>query len=109
MQPDRDVPIRSERSGNPDLEERLDAFVLGLGERIDLIQEADLLGDLGAAGRGAEELAVEARDLGFPQLERAARQAGLLCRSGDAAGAHKSIVDLTDVVRRVRLGHRGAI
>lgn len=86
---------------------RLDAFVVELGERIDLIQEAELAGQLEEAAKRAAELAGEALALGLPPLAEAAEQVVASCRAAEAARAHADIVELTDVVTRVRLGHRG--
>lgn len=87
--------------------EQLDAFVVALGERIDLIQEAEHEGQLEEAAKRAAELAVEARTLGLPPLAEAAERVVATCRRGAVREAHADIVDLTDVVTRVRLGHRG--
>jgi hypothetical protein len=102
-------PIRSALAHDPDIEERLDAFIVGLGERIDLIQEAEQAGDLKASAQRARELAREAERLGFPPLADAALHAAASCEEENTAAAHARIVKLTDVVQRVRLGHRGAV
>jgi hypothetical protein len=87
--------------------EQLDSFVVALGERIDLIQEAEHEGQLEEAAKRAAELAVEAIALGLPPLAEAAEQVVASCRRGVGSDAHARIVELTDVVTRVRLGHRG--
>jgi hypothetical protein len=87
--------------------ERLDAFVVALGERIDGIQEADRAGQWDEAGKYALELAADADQMGLPPLAEAAERVATSCRAGDGGRAHADIVELTDVVRRVRLGHRG--
>ncbi len=101
-----DVRIRSLHADDPELEERLERFTVGLGERIDVIQEDEAAGALERVAEQAQSLAAEAAELGFPVLERAAAQAAGVAASGDTAGTHKSLVQLTEVVRRVRLGHR---
>lgn len=105
----RPEPIRSELALDPDMEERIDAFIFGLGERIDMIQEADRAGDLKTGARRLRELAREAGEVGFPQLEEAARAAARCGEDGDAARTHERIVAVTEMVQRVRLGHRGAL
>ena len=107
MQPPSDGPIRSLLGDDQSLE-RLDAFVISLGERIDAIQDAEGRGQLEEAAKAATELAVEAVELAIPPLAAAAERAAVSCRRDGPAGARESIVALTDVVRRVRLGHRGA-
>jgi hypothetical protein len=88
--------------------EQLDAFVIALGERIDGIQEAEHEGQLEEAAKRAAELAIEAQALGLPPLVEAAERVVASCRQGAAGTAHADIVELTDVVTRVRLGHRGS-
>ncbi|HEY8493729.1 MAG TPA: hypothetical protein VIN04_07525 [Myxococcota bacterium] len=108
MNPRRTEPIHSLLVADEALE-RLDAFVLELGERIDLIQEAEHGGQLEEAAKRAAELAHDAQALGLPPLVEAAERVVASCRRGAAAEAHADIVELTDVVTRVRLGHRGSI
>jgi hypothetical protein len=100
-----DVPIRPLLFDDTS-QAQLDAFVVALGERIDAIQDAEHLGRLDEVGKRASELAVEAAKLGLPPLAIAAESVAATCRSGDAPRARAEIVELTDVVRRVRLGHR---
>ncbi len=88
--------------------ERLDAFVIELGERIDLIQEAEQVGQLEATAKRASELAGKALSMGLPPLADAAEQVAASALSGDASQTHAAIVELTYVVTRVRLGHRGS-
>ena len=107
MQPPAEGPIRSLLSDDPSLE-RLDHFVVALGERIDAIQDAEARGQLEEAAKAALELAAEAGELGLPPLAAAAERAATCCRREPPASARQAIVALTDVVKRVRLGHRGA-
>jgi hypothetical protein len=102
-----DGPIRALLLDD-ELQGRLDAFVVALGERIDAIQDAEHLGRLEEVAKSALELAREAASLGLPPLARAAESVAATCRSGDAMRARAEIIELTDVVRRVRLGHRSA-
>lgn len=87
---------------------RLDVFVVGLGEVIDAIQDLELAGHLDEASKRAADLAREATALGLPPLARSAERVAASCRSTVAHEARDAIVELTDVVRRVRLGHRGS-
>lgn len=89
--------------------EQLDAFVIELGERIDGIQEAEQVGQLEEAAKRARELATKARTMGLPPLADAAERVVASCQDGNAPRTHAEIVDLTDVVTRVRLGHRGGL
>jgi hypothetical protein len=85
---------------------RLDAFVVALGENIDAIQDSEQAGLLDETAKRAADLARDARSLGLPQLATAAERVVVCCRDTDGVLAHAAIVELTDVVRRVRLGHR---
>jgi hypothetical protein len=88
---------------------RLDGFVVALGECIDAIQDNEHSGQLEEAAKRAADLARDARSFGLPPLAIAAEQVAASCRGTDAARTHADIVALTDVVLRVRLGHRGAL
>jgi hypothetical protein len=87
---------------------RLDTFVVSLGEAIDAIQDHEHAGRLDEAGKLAADLAQRAAGLGLPPLAHAAEAVVHACRDAVPRAARDAIVDLTDVVRRVRLGHRGA-
>jgi len=104
---DAGAPIRSLLVDDDSLL-RLDSFVVGLGEWIDGIQDAEHLGQLEEAAKRAAELAREATSLGLPPLASAALRVVASCRAGEPLQARSAIVDLTDVVRRVRMGHRGS-
>jgi hypothetical protein len=84
---------------------RLDAFVAELGESIDAIQDSEHGGHLDETAKRAADLAREAGSLGLPELAATAELVVTCCQD-DAMRAHAAIVELTDVVRRVRLGHR---
>lgn len=101
-------PIRSVRDGEPDLEPEIDAFVFGLGELVDSLQDAEAAGDIGRVQRVAQGLQSQGDSLGYPLVSAAAAQilSASLERSTEAL--HKSIVDLTEFSQRVRRGHRSA-
>lgn len=89
--------------------ERLDGFVVALGEHIDGIQEAEHAGALEETAKRSETLAAQARTMGLPPLAEAAERVVASCLEGDGARAHAEIVALTEIVTRVRLGHRGGV
>jgi hypothetical protein len=88
---------------------RLDAFVVGLGEAIDGMQDAEHAGQLDEVAKRAADLAREATALGLPPLAQAAETVVAACRSGASHAPREAIVALTDVVRRVRMGHRSPL
>jgi hypothetical protein len=88
---------------------RLDGFVAALGECIDAIQDSEHGGQLDETAKRARDLARDAQSLGLPQLATAAEDVVACCLGHDGMRAHAAIVELTDVVRRVRLGHRPSL
>jgi hypothetical protein len=101
-------PIVSTRSEDPDFEERIDGFVVGLGERIDALQDAESAGDRGALRSLAEVFARDARELGYPSLADAAARLAQAAGDEGLETLRKSVVDLTELSQRVRRGHRSA-
>jgi hypothetical protein len=100
--------IYSERAGDPDLEEALDQFVLGLAERIDRLQDAESAGDLEGLAKLAADLVRDAQALGYPQLASAGLGVVEVARQGDKARVLGGVLAITEIGYRVRLGHRGA-
>jgi len=109
---DDGAPIVSALAGNPDVQQRLEAFVIALGERVDVLQDFESAADWKGLAADARGLGHEATALGFAPLALAAaavEQAGERAARGvPGLSARDSVLALTDVARRVRLGHRGA-
>jgi hypothetical protein len=101
-------PIRSLREDEPEVEERLERFILSLGEQVDRLQDDEVAGDLGALERHAGEFEAQARELGYPPLADAAARIRSACSEGSSDAALKAVRGLTDLAQRVRRGHRGA-
>jgi hypothetical protein len=101
-------PLYSERADDPALSEALDAFALALADRIDQLQEAERAGGLGDVAKLAGSLADEATELGHQRLSRGARNVERAAARADSRETYAALVELTDLARRVRLGHRGA-
>jgi hypothetical protein len=99
------TPIRSLLVDDESLE-RLDAFLMALGERIDGIQEAEFAGALDELGKSALALASDAAALGLPPLAEAARRVAESSQRGDPRRLHDEVLALTEVATCVRLGHR---
>lgn len=102
------MPIRAPLFDDESLV-RLDAFVVALGESIDAIQDSEHAGQLEETAKRAADLAREAEGFGLPPLATAALRVVASCRENDSVRTHADIVELTAVVRRVRIGHRGAL
>ena len=101
-------PLHSSRIDDASVRDELDEFVVGLAERVDLLQDAEASGDHQATGSQASTLATQAEELGFETLSRSAREVDRACARGDQGEVRKYLVELTEVSQRVRLGHRGA-
>jgi len=105
---ERKPPIRSNQEDVPELVQAIDRFVIGLAERVDAIQDAELASTLGDLGRLAGALAAEADRLGYPSLALVARNAVSAATDGKADALRDAVTELTDTAQRVRQGHRGA-
>lgn len=107
MGPERSAkPIHSSRADDPDLEERIDAFVVHLGERVDELQDVEAGGDRAALRRRVLEFGTEALELGYEPLADAAQRVAAACEEAAPETVRKSVEDLTAVAYRVRRGHR---
>lgn len=105
---ERKPPIRSTQEDVPDLVQAIDRFVIGLAERIDAIQDAELQASLAELGRLALALAGDADRLGYPGLAQVARNAVSASADGKRDAVQDAVFDLTEIAQRVRQGHRGA-
>lgn len=104
----KDRPILSRLAGDPSADEAIDAFVINLAECVDGLQDCEARGELNALGESAESLAVDATAAGFDTLFATARAIQQACDRGAAEEARKELEALTELARRIRLGHRGA-
>ena len=98
-------PILSSYVADPELEERIDAFVIQMGERVDLLQDVESDGDLAMLRQLSEEFASDSRELGYQPLADAADRIVAACLEQSPAAARKGLVDLTEISQRVRRGH----
>lgn len=104
-----DKPIYSSRVDDVEFREAIDEFVVGLAERIDQLQDAEARRDLKLLAELCRPLIDAAPQLGFEPLSRCAEAVAGACRAQDPSGALRYLVDLTQIARRIRLGHRGAV
>ena len=101
-------PIVSTRADDPELDERIDRFVVELAERVDAFQDAEAAHDRETLRVLASDLGADAGALGYPLLVDAAARIAQACGEGAPEALHKSVVDLTELSQRVRRGHRSA-
>ena len=99
--------IYSTRSDEAHLEEAIERFVLGLAERIDTLQDAQIGEDLEGLVKCTADLVKEADALGYPLLAQSGQALIQACEESPGEILDR-LVELTEIGRRVRLGHRGA-
>jgi len=105
---ERKPPIRSTQEDVAELAEELDRFVIGLAERIDAIQDAELVTSWSDVAQLARTLANDAEHLGYPGMSQNAKSVAMAAEDNKAETLQDAIVELTDLGQRVRRGHRGA-
>ncbi|CAG1000867.1 hypothetical protein MYXO_03001 [Myxococcaceae bacterium] len=101
-------PIVSLLADDPIERPRIEAFVLALSDRVDALQDLEQEADFSRIAAHARALGDEAERHGFPLLARASARSVDAASARDAQDTRKALVALTEVARRVRLGHRGA-
>ena len=104
----RDKPVYSSRADDPALSESIDTFAIELAERIDHLQDAQRSGDLKELASLASSLVTDAESVGFDSLAKRAVVLEAACKGGVGGEAYDALLELTEIARRVRLGHRGA-
>ena len=102
-------PVRSSRSEDPQVADLIDHFTVSLAERVDELQDAEYKGDLGTLGTLSHALGVNALELGFELLAASSTEVEGCCLAGDEDAARKALLDLTEISKRIRLTHRGAV
>jgi HPt (histidine-containing phosphotransfer) domain-containing protein len=102
-------PILSSRSDEPAAAEQIEGFLVGLAERVDGLQDAEFKGDLGELATMAHALGTAARGLGFDLLAGSASDLERCCQSDSLEQVRETLIDLTEIAKRVRMGHRGAV
>ncbi|MDJ0789146.1 MAG: hypothetical protein QNK05_20255 [Myxococcota bacterium] len=102
------VPLVSTRAEEADLEEAIDEFVVGLGERVDALQDAEAGGDLEDLSKRAFDLVERSRTLGYGPMCDAAQELLRACESPPGDAVHKAVADITEIAKRIRRGHRTA-
>jgi hypothetical protein len=107
MSDERIKPIYSSRGNDPSVSEIVDQFVIGLGERIDHLQDADSAQDFDQIAILGSALVEDARQAGFAELAGIASALEEVSTWRDAESTHARLVELTGIVYRVRLGHMG--
>lgn len=106
---DRPEPVlRSSRESDPGVEFQIDAFVIGLGETVDALQDAEASGHFDTLREMAEGLIGRARELGYESISDAAGAIALACSDPSPDAARKAVEHFTELSKRARRGHRSA-
>ncbi len=101
-------PIVSQLADDPLERPRIEAFVLALSDAVDSLQDLEQESDFSRIAERARSLGLEAERHGFPLLAAASAQTGDRAGARDAKRTREALLALTEIARRVRLGHRGA-
>lgn len=101
-------PIYSVLEEDPELQEPINDFVIGLAERIDGLQDLHSSGDFDRLGAGCLLMADEAERLGYPLMASVARVAAVACKENKADASEEALVEITELSQRIRQAHRGA-
>jgi hypothetical protein len=102
-------PIHSSRSNEPEAAERIEGFIIGLAECVDALQDAEFKGDLQELSAMAHTLRTTAFDLGFDLLAASASDLERCCLSDSVEQVRETLIDLTEIAKQVRMGHRGSV
>jgi hypothetical protein len=106
---DRPRPIHSALAAEPALAGAIEAFVVGVAERVDELQDCEAQGALARLSALAAELSRDAAKVGYEPLSSWADAVTLACNERNPQDVRKALLELTEVATRVRLGHRGAV
>jgi len=108
MADSNDAPILSRFAQDPAEGEAVDAFVVGLAECVDALQDCEVRGAMDALSESLTALSEAAVKAGFDSLARVANAVQRASGAGDADATRNALLELTDTARRIRMGHRGA-
>jgi hypothetical protein len=102
-------PILSSRSNEPEAAQQIEGFIVGLAERVDDLQDAEFKGDLEELSNMAHTLGTTALGLGVDLLAASASDLERCCLSDSEEQVRDTLIDLTEIAKQVRMGHRGAV
>jgi len=102
----RPIPITSNFSDDPRLQDEIDEFVYGISSRLDHVQEAEIEGDFGLCCKLMSDLAQVAETLGYALLFQKAQVVIKICADEDSEGLLEELCEMMHIVHRIKLGHR---
>lgn len=101
-------PIYSKHDEDLSMRDAIEAFIVGLAERIDALQDAELAGDLEEVIEVGVALAQDSEATGYPSLVDVMRAVLASAAAKSPEEVRKGLVDLTEIAQGVRRGSRGA-
>jgi hypothetical protein len=104
----RRTPVYSLLSTESDLDESIHLFVIGLAEQVDLLQDDEHNSDFEGLEERAVVLAGHADRMGYPDLARVVQKVADSCSEEMKGAVQKGLVQVTEIARCIRLGHRGS-
>jgi hypothetical protein len=102
-------PIFSSRADDPEVSELIDDFMVSLAEQVDGLQDAEANGNLTVLAELTSILATRAEGLGFGVLAAAAGDLESCCQTDQIEESRDALIELTDIAKCIRMGHRGAV
>ena len=108
MDEERRRPTYSTLSDSSNLEDSIHEFVVSLAEQVDMLQDDEISSDFEALEERASVLSTLADSMGYPEFARAALKVSEACSEEFTDTVQKGLLELTDLARSIRLGHRGA-
>jgi hypothetical protein len=101
-------PLYSKYEDDPDLMDEVSDFVIGLAEWVDELQDAECGGEFEQLGHLSKQLLEKSTRYGYPSLAESAENLRACCLEEKRDAAQETLLELTDISIRIRLGHRGA-
>ena len=101
-------PIYSTKAEDPELLEPISDFVIALAPEIDRLQDIQEAADYQQLRTQCTLLQARCLDMGYPHLAEIAEEVAVACSLEKEESIHLGLLAITDLARRVRLGHRGA-
>ena len=101
-------PLYSTLTTSPDLEDPIHHFVVGLAEQVDMLQDDEQNSDFEGLEERAAILSGQAERMGYPELARLTQKVSAFCPGQMKDAVQKGLMEITEMARRIRMGHRGS-
>ena len=101
-------PVYSVLQACSELDESIHEFVVGLAEQVDLLQDDEQNSDFEGLEERAAILSGQAERMGYPELARLTQKVSAFCVGQMKDAVQKGLMEITEMARRIRMGHRGS-